>query len=190
MKWLNFSIGTVLAVTAITGVILGFCRHSRKQNSDNIDGGVVKRYWSDAPKVIASNEITEFHSVISLISAYHADEVGHRVYRLDAVIDNGSVLVRYDWYDRQGDSDKAEYKTDADFMVRLQEIVSTYDFAQYNGYYHSVSGLPDMYGEVLDITYVGGEQIHVYDNQDGFLPFEAEKALILLFGAATKPDVE
>ena len=190
MKWLYFSLGAALAVTAIAGGILAFSRHCREQDSDDIDGGVVKRYWSDAPKVIASNEITEFHSVISLISAYHADEVGHRVYRLDAVIENGEVLVRYDWYDRQGDSDKAEYKTDADFMARLQEIVSAYDFAQYNGYYHSVSGLPDMYGETLDVVYASGERLHVYDNQSGFLPYEAIIELVMLFGAATKTDAE
>ena len=190
MKWLYFSLGAALAVTAIAGGILAFSRHCREQDSDNIDGGVVKRYWSDAPKVIVSNEITEFHSVISLISAYHADEVGHRVYRLDAVIENNAVLVRYDWYDRQGDSDKAEYKTDADFMARLQEIVSAYDFAQYNGYYHSVSGLPDMYGETLDVVYASGERLHVYDNQSGFLPYEAIIELVMLFGAATKTDAE
>ena len=190
MKLLYFSLGAALTVTAIAGGILAFNRHCREQNSDNIDGGVVKRYWSDAPKVIVSNEITEFHSVISLISAYHADEVGHRVYRLDAVIENNAVLVRYDWYDRQGDSDKAEYKTDADFMARLQEIVSAYDFAQYNGYYHSVSGLPDMYGETLDVIYASGERLHVYDNQSGFLPYEAIIELVMLFGAATKTDAE
>lgn len=190
MKWMNIGIGAVLAVAAAAGSILLFFRHGRKQDTDNIDGGVVNRYWSDAPKVIASSEITEFHSVISLISACRADEIGHRVYRLDAVIENGSVHVRYDWYDRQGNSDKSEYKTNADFMIRLQEIVSAYDFAQYNGYYHSVSGLPDMYGEILHITYADGEQIHVHDNQNAFLPFEAEKALILLFGAATKLDAE
>jgi hypothetical protein len=190
MKWMNFGIGAVLTVAAAAGAILVFLQHGQKQDTDHIDGGVVKRYWADAPKVIVSSEITEFHSVISLISAYHADEVGHRVYRLDAVIENNSVLVRYDWYDRQGDSDKAEYKTDADFMARLQEIVSAYDFAQYNGYYHSVSGLPDMYGETLDVVYASGERLHVYDNQSGFLPYEAIIELVMLFGAATKTDAE
>ena len=58
MKWLYFSLGAALAVTAIAGGILAFSRHCREQNSDDIDGGVVKRYWSDAPKVIVSNEIT------------------------------------------------------------------------------------------------------------------------------------
>jgi hypothetical protein len=190
MKWLYLSLGVAVAAAVIAGGISVFRRRISVQNDDDIDGGVVKRYWSDAPKVIASNEITEFHSVISLISAYHADEVGHRVYRLDAVIENNAVLVRYDWYDRQGNSDRAEYKTDVDFMARLQEIVSAYDFAQYNGYYHSVSGLPDMYGETLDVVYASGERLHVYDNQSGFLPYEAIIELVMLFGAATKTDAE
>ena len=75
-------------------------------------------------------------------------------------------------------------------MARLQEIVSAYDFAQYNGYYHSVSGLPDMYGETLDVVYASGERLHVYDNQSGFLPYEAIIELVMLFGAATKTDAE
>ena len=75
-------------------------------------------------------------------------------------------------------------------MVRLQEIVAYHDFAQYNGYSHTVSGLPDMYGERIDIVYASGERIYVHDNQSGFLGREAQKKLIALFGAATKMETE
>lgn len=191
MKWLFIGIGGAVAAAAIAGGIAALrCRRAKKHNTDDVDGGVVKRYWSDAPKVIHSTEIATFHCEISLIAACETDGVGHRVYTLDAALQDGAVLVKYDWYERNGGSDKAEYRADADFMVRLQEIVAEYNFAQYNGYYHSVSGLPCMYGERLDIAYTSGERIYVYDNQSGFLPFEAEKKLIMLFGAATKLENE
>ena len=186
MKWIYAVSGTVLAALALTGGIAAFLRRRRSKNTDDIDGGVVKRYWSDAPKVIESGEIVSFHCEISLIAACDVDELGHRVYNLDAELKDGDVLVKYDWYERGGESDKAEYKADADFAVRLQEIVSEYDFASQNGYYHSVSGLPDMYGGSLHILYASNERIDIYDNQSGFLPYEAEKALVSLFGAATK----
>lgn len=160
------------------------------ENPDDIDGGVVKRYWTDAPKSIKSTEIVAFHCEISFFAVCDTDDLGNRVYRLNASLEDGDVLVNYDWYDRYGNSDKAEYKTNADFMVRLQEIVSEYNFAQHNGYYHTVSGLPHMYGESLDIIYASGEQINVHDNQSGFLSFEAEKSLVTLFGANTKPELK
>ena len=190
VKWLFIGLGCALAAAAVGGGIWAVYKKSCEKNTDHIDGGVVKRYWADAPKVIESQEIVSFHCEISLIAACDVDEIGHRVYKLDAAVKDGEVLAKYDWRDRGGESDKAEYKADAEFMVRLQEIVTTYDFAKHNGYYHTVSGLPDMYGESLDIVYASGELIYVHDNQNGFLPYEAEKALVFLFGAATKLDNE
>lgn len=185
MKWLFIGLGTAFAVAVAAGGIATICRRPSHKN-DDMDGGVVKRYWADAPKVIDSTEIVTFHCKISLLAVCDVDDLGHRVYTLDAALRDGEVLVKYDWYERNGGSDKAEYTSDADFMVRLQEIVATYNFAQHNGYYHTVSGLPAMYGESLDIVYDSGERITVHDNQSGFLPQEATRALIMLFGAATK----
>ena len=190
MKWLFIGLGCALAAAAVGGGIRAVQKKDFEKNTDPIDGSVVKRYWADTPKVIESQEIVSFHCEISLIAACDADDIGHRVYKLDAAVKDGEVLVKYDWRERGGERDKAEYKADADFMVRLQEIVKAYDFAKHNGYYHTVSGLPDMYGEILDIVYAGGERIYVHDNQSSFLPYEAEKALVFLFGAATKLDHE
>lgn len=186
MKWLFIGLVAVFAAAIVGGGIAALCRRRPNIETDDIDGGVVKRYWADVPKVIKSTEIVTFHFEISLFAACKTDGLGHRVYTLDAALKAGEVLVKYDWYDRQGGRDKGEYKADADFMTRLQEIVAAHNFAQHNGYYHTVSGLPDMYGESLDIIYASGERIYVHDNQSCFLPHEAEKALIMLFGAATK----
>lgn len=185
MKWLCIVLGTVFAA-AIAGGIAALRYRRMDRETDEIDGGVVKRYYADAPKVIESSEIVRFCCVISLFAACETDGLGNRIYTLDAALKGGDVLVKYDWRERGGESDKAEYKADADFMVRLQSIVAAHNFARHNGYYHNVSGLPAMYGESIDIVYDSGERIYARDNQSGFLPLEAEKALVMLFGAATK----
>lgn len=143
MKWPFIGLVAVFAAAIVGGGIAALCRRRPKIETDDIDGGVVKRYWADVPKVIKSTEIVTFHFEISLFAACKTDGLGHRVYTLDAALKAGEVLVKYDWYDRQGGRDKGEYKADADFMTRLQEIVAAHNFAQHNGYYHTVSGLPE-----------------------------------------------
>ncbi len=189
MKLLFIGLGTVFAAAIAGGIAALRCRRSDRK-TDDVDGGVVKRYYHDMPKVIESSEIESFCCVISLFAACETEGMGNRVYRLDARLEDGGTLVKYDWYDRHGGRDKGEYRADAVFMTQLQKIVSEYDFARHNGYSHTVSGLPAMYGESLDILYVGGERICVRDNQSGFLQPEAQRALISLFGAATKLDDE
>ena len=192
MKWLFAGLGIALALTAIAGGIAALCRRNTPPDTDDIDGGVVKQEQADVPKVIKSTEITKFHAEISLTTLCDDEEAGRRVYKgvykLDAVLENGEVLIKYDWHDHQGNGDKSEYKADADFMMQLQEIVAAYNFAHHNGYFYKVSGLPDMYGERLDIIYASGEQIYAYDNQSRFLPYEAAEELILLFGASIKSE--
>ena len=68
-------------------------------------------------------------------------------------------------------------------MTSLQEIVSKYDFAQYNGYISKVSGLPHMYGAKLDIKYASGERIYAHDNQDCFISLDAMNELVELFSS-------
>ena len=188
MKWLFLGLG--VAFTALICGIAALRRKLPEKTSEDVDGGVVKRYRTDMPKVIESTEIVSFQCVISLIAACEADGLGHRVYKLAAAVRDGEVLVKYDWRERGGKSDRAEYTAEADFMVRVQKIVSDYDLASQNGYYHNVSGLPDMYGGSLDIVYATDERIHIHDNQSGILPPEAEREFILLFGAATKLERE
>lgn len=183
MKRLYIGLGAVLAVLGLVGGIVGTLRKFSRQSSDDIDGGVVTRTWADVPKVIASQDIVDFHCVISLFAACDVP-LPPRIYKLDAVLRDGAVLVRWEWRDRTGAYDAQEYTTESEFLSRLQGIVGQYSFSQYNGYYHSVSGLPDFYGESLDIVYASGEEIHVYDNQSGVLPQDAVNALIFLFGAA------
>jgi len=174
-----------LAAVLAAGGIAVICRRCAEKDTDVVDGGVVKRYQSDAPKVIESTEIVEFRMVSSLLSAFDDGGLGHRVYTLEAKLADGAVRASYQWRGQNG-SDKGEFTAGADFMERLQEITAAHNLAEKNGYYHSVSGLPNMYGDSLHVLYASGEWIDVYDNQDGFIPMEAVQSMVQLFGAATK----
>ena len=103
----------------------------------------------------------------------------------EILAEDGTVKAKIDWHDRSGNGDKAEFEADVSFMFKLQEIVSKYDLAKHNGYTHHVSGLPDMFGEQIDIKYASGESIYAHDNQDGFLPMDAMVELIELFSGKT-----
>lgn len=177
----------------ITSIILlmamGFsgCGFPRR-NTDNIDGGVVTRNsGEDSPKVIESTDIISFNCELSFIATVfdEENELEGKVYKMRAVLEDNKIKAKIDWHNRSGAGDKSEFEADLSFMTKLQDIVSKYDFAQYNGYIHHVSGLPDMYGECIDIKYASGESIYASDNQSGFIPFEAIKDIVKLFHSYT-----
>ena len=101
-------------------MLSNFHRRTR-ENSDDIDGGVVKRYWADMPKIIESTEIVRFHCTISLFAVYDTGWLGNRLYELDAFPEDGKVTVKYHWYERNGGSDRAEYIADADSWGIIDE---------------------------------------------------------------------
>ncbi|MBO5408483.1 MAG: hypothetical protein J6A61_03650 [Clostridia bacterium] len=175
----------------ITSILLlmtmGFsgCGLSR-YDTDDIDGGV-KTYHSgeDSPKVIESTEMISFEFEVSLynIVLEEESELVGRNYKLSAGLEDGAVKSKIKWRDRTGAGEEHDFTADASFLTSLQEIVSKYNFAQYNGYISKVSGLPDMYGAKIDIKYASGESIYAHDNQDGFLQTEAVVELIELFSS-------
>ena len=77
--------------------------------------------------------------------------------------------------------DEREFKPDEAFFDVLQQIVAKYDFAQYNGQYYTVSGLPPDHGAKLDVQYDSGESIRCSNNQSCFIPLEAMEELVSLF---------
>ena len=159
-----------------------------RRNTDDIDGGV-KTYNSgeDSPKVIGSTEMVSFECEFSLIAAVFEEEseLSGRIYKLSAVLEDVTVKSKIKWGDRAGAGEEHDFTTDASFMTNLQEIVSKYDFAQYNGYISKVSGLPHMYGAKLDIKYASGESIYAHDNQDCFISLDAMNELVELFSSYT-----
>lgn len=154
------------------------------------DGGV-KNYNSgaDAPKTVASTDITSFECEFSLVAMVleEESELGGRVYELSAVSEGDAVKCKIKWYDRRlAKGSTNEFVSDVSFMASLQKIVSKYDFAQYNGYSSRVSGLPAMYGAKLDIRYKSDESIYAYDNQNCFISLDAIKEMVALFNMNEK----
>lgn len=162
-------------------------RRKSDHDTDAEDGGAVtRRDGSDAPKVINSTEIVEFKLTVSLFASTVLPDLKNRKYYLEAVNDGKATVCTYKWHSRGGtDVFNKSFETDSLFMTELQKITSKFNLAQYNGYYHFVSGLPDMYGEKIDIRYASGEYIYASDNQCRFLPEEAISELIELFEKAS-----
>ena len=159
------------------------------RETDDIDGGV-KTYnnGEDSPKVIESTEIVSFEFEVSLynIVVEEESELVGRNYKLSAVLEDGAVKSKIQWRDRAGAGEEGDFTADTSFMTSLQEIVSKYNFAQYNGYISKVSGLPDMYGAKIDIKYASGESIYAYDNQDCFISIDAINELVEIFNITEK----
>lgn len=170
-----------LAVAAgISALLANLCRRSAVDDAEP-DGGVITHYDGDVSKEIASTEIVAFSCELSLLSFDEPEAFCGNVYRLEASLQNGAVSGQWERYDRFGAQMSDTFQSDVSFMEQLYGIVSDYGFAQYNGYYHKVSGLPEMYGVRLDIRYASGESVNAYDNQDVFLPLDAVTELIALF---------
>jgi len=172
----------IISIILLMTIGLGGCGTPIPETAE--DGGV-KRFDSgeNATKMISSTEIINFSCEFSIITAVleEESELDGRVYNLSAVLENETVNCKVKWHDRFGDGENKEFTADASFMTKLQEIVSKYNFAQHNGYSYEISGLPDMYGAMLDIKYISGESIYAYDNQSCFIPFEAMKELVEIF---------
>ena len=147
-------------------------------DTDDIDGGVQHFEDTGAPKTIYSTKIISFHCEFSTT---------------DLMMDSSPIAGRYHTlhaessganYEARGGGtvyDEREFKPDEAFFDALQKIVAKYDFAQYNGQYYSVSGLPPDHGAKLDIQYDSGESIQCSNNQSCFIPLEAMEELVSLF---------
>ncbi len=179
MKW--FIVGA--GILGIAGAILiASAKRRDKRPSDVIDGGV-RHYNSgeDAPKVIESTDVTEFCMTYSLFALGDTGDLAKGMYSFKAKISDGKVGCEMKWRDRFGNGDSRSFVADGSFMKKLHEIVIKHDLAQHNGYSCSVSGLPDMYGAYLNVSYASSESIYAYNNQHVFLTLDAMKAVFDLF---------
>lgn len=174
----------LLTALAAVGIFAGVYFSADTKSTDNIDGGVVKNYTDPlAPKEIMSKEITEFDAKISAISSAD-EELSGKVFSFKATVGAEKVSAKYSCRLRGRGVSDCSFEADKSFMKKLYTVVSKYDLAQYNGYYHHVSGLPDMYGANISVSFASGESIHAEDNQSCFVGNEALKELTVLFEKA------
>lgn len=147
---------------------------SRSGPEPEEDGGVRHYLREDAPKEIRSTQITSFACTFSTLDICLEDSpiAGH-VLTLQADPEGGCFRQRY--------GQTWTFVPDAAFFARLQQLVSRYALAQYNGEHYTVSGLPPDCGMTLAVRYASGESISASNNQSCFVPLEALEALTALF---------
>ena len=147
-------------------------------DTDDIDGGVQHYLDTDAPKVIQSTQIISFHCEFAATDLMlDSSPVAGRYHTLHADGSGGN-------YEARGGGtvyDERDFMPDVVFFDTLQQIAAKYDFAQFNGQYYTVSGLPPDLGMKLDIQYESGESIRCANNQSCFIPLEAMEELVSLF---------
>ena len=167
----------MIAAFALIGLVVYSCR-ARTKNTDVIDGGVRHREDTNAPKVIQSTKITSFSCKASAVGMMEEDTpLAGNIFKLQATEKEAS----YHRMVRGGSEETFSFVPDKAFLDGLQEIVAKYDFAQQNGIYYSVSGIPEHFGSKIDICYESGERISASNNQHCFLSIEALEALNDLF---------
>ena len=164
-------------------LIAGRMKQIDEKKDENTCGGVTKyNSGEDATKEITSTEIRELHCKFSYFAVMDDSEISGRMYTFDAVQKNNTYICAYEWYTRNGgESESGQFEADLSFGESLHKIAAGHNLAQYNGYYHSVSGLPEMYGDYINIAYASGESIYAKDNQNGFVPVEVMQDLWTLF---------
>ena len=146
------------------------------------DGGVVQRVNTNAPKTIKSKQIIIFECKFSTLAFLDSDEeIGNRVYILEARLENGFVNGRYRHRSRFENNVDVKFKAEQSFMECLQRIIEEHNLAKNNGVCYKVKGLPDMYGAKLMVDYASGERIYTSNNQDNFLSVSAIKEMLRLF---------
>lgn len=167
----------IIVLFILIGFVLISCR-SKAKDTDHIDGGVQHYDNIHAPKVVESEVITEFSCEFSAKNiSLNRSSIAGCYYSLYAGENGGNFESRSD-----GDvSVKRSFTPDKEFFKQLQQIVSQYDLAQYNGEFYVVSGLPPYLGVKLNVQYASGENICASNNQSCFLPVEAMEALVELF---------
>ena len=187
MKLIQLLIVILIIIVLIVALLLVryFCLKSRKidlpfEDDDVIEGGVVRRYNDpDAPKTIESSEIVSF----SLNLHYYVDEgaIECGVHDMQAYINEGKVKGSYSFHNRCGEGSSFNFECEEAFMNELDKIIKENNLSNHNGYFHKVSGLPDMYGASLNVEYISGEKLYAYDNQSNFIEETAMEELIGLF---------
>ena len=175
MVWIAIILG-ILAATVLAFFI------SRNRWTTLPTGGERKDHTDpNAPKVIESTEIVEFHCEFSTLTLVGAEKLRRGVYSLDAVSGENAVSGNYSLRIPGEEGEHIRFTAEPSFLEALQELVAKYDFAKHNGLSVRVSGLPNLYGVRLQVEYASGEFIHAYHNQSRFLTEEEMAALVALF---------
>ena len=113
----------------------------KKMDMNEEDGGVVQRVNTNAPKIIESKQIIIFECKFSTLAFLDLDEeIGNRVYILEARLENEFVNGRYRQRSRFENNVDVTFKAEQSFMECLQRIIEEHNLAKNNGVCVKVNG--------------------------------------------------
>jgi hypothetical protein len=147
------------------------------------DGNRVNNSNPNAKKEIESSQIISFYCTFSTLYEEGVLTMGKKQWKLRADYDGTTVRGSYLAYD-SSTKDERRFEAGKAFMDYLMDIIDTYDLASYNGLDNEIRGISDEYGATLSVMFESGENIYASDNEENFLPLEAEDAFVQLFASA------
>ena len=181
-KTVNYSWPSSPAAQKLEALLEGLIPKKQPKDTTDIDGGVRHYENTNAPKTITSTQMRSFDLTFSAKTMFRTDTyLAGFAYRLEAAVTEDGVRGTYEKNNGCGEMQAFSFRTELSFMTQLQQIAAEYDFAQHNGIFYSVSGLPDFFGAKLNIQYASGETICASNNQSCFLPVSALELLEQLF---------
>ena len=162
----------IVIILFIIGIIVYF-KVKGENNMEYIDGGVVKnRRLEGYNEDIKSKEIIKF--------AYKNGEFDVFCELKDNVLHVKSTGGNYS--NRDNSYFKLDYNAkDNSLLNKLQDIIDKYQISKNNGYEYEVSGLPEGYGDTINVLYKSNEKIYKYSNQSHNLNEESIKEIYNVF---------
>lgn len=147
------------------------------------DGSATQKAPVSTHKEIESETIISFFLDFSTLYEEGDISMGKKQWKLRADFDGETVLGTYKSFDSMSNDDR-RFEADAQFMNKLMEIIKTYDLASFDGLDNETKGISDEYGATFSIMFESGESLYARDNEENFIPLEAEDAFVQLFAEA------
>lgn len=145
----------LLCVSAIFG--LGGCK--KESEPEPITGGTTDHTDYNAPKVIESKEISEFHASFYLRNRWTAED--RRTFQFQVNIDDNGVLKASEEFSG------VSFPADATLLTALQTVIDEQKLAAMNGVDKITAGLPPEYQAcTLRVNYASGEMLKFTVNND------------------------
>ncbi len=128
-------------------------------------GGVTDKTDHNAPKQIASKDLTEFYAHFYLPGEWSPGR-NDRFYTFEVRKDEQGVLTASADVDSRNDT-KISRPADEKLLKTLQSIIDTHKLAATNGYYRVTAGLPPEFQKChFNAVYASGEKLTFTKNND------------------------
>ena len=132
---------------------------AEETGSEVIDGGNTTRIDEDAPKEIASKEITGFDAKLFLNNRFYGDENHGFHFQIEQGADG--VLTASE------ENTGVRHAADQTLLMELQDVIETYDLVSQNGVYDVTAGLPPEFEAYpFTVDYASGESLSFTKNNE------------------------